>query len=46
MSDLSSPNYAQQRDTVFEVLNDLGATDRPILEVLNKADRVKADRCV
>ena len=46
VSDLSSPNYAQQRDTVFEVLNDLGATDRPILEVLNKADRVKADTVV
>ncbi len=46
VSDLSSPNYAQQRDTVFEVLNDLGATDCPILEVLNKADRVKADTVV
>ncbi len=46
VSDLSSPNYAQQRDTVFEVLNDLGATDRPILEVLNKADRIKADTVV
>ena len=46
VSDLSSPNYAQQRDTVFEVLNDLGATDRPILEVLNKADRVKTDTVV
>ncbi len=43
VSDLSSPNYAAQRETVFEVLNDLGATDRPILEVLNKADRVKPD---
>ena len=46
VSDLSSPNYKQQRDTVFEVLNDLGATDRPILEVLNKADRVKPDTIV
>ena len=46
VSDLSSPNYKQQRDTVFEVLNDLGATDRPILEVLNKADRVKPDAIV
>ncbi len=43
VSDLSSPNYAQQRETVFEVLNELGATDRPILEVLNKADRIKPD---
>ncbi|MBQ6347106.1 MAG: GTPase HflX [Clostridia bacterium] len=40
ISDLSSPNYAQQRATVFEVLNDLGAGDKPILEALNKADRV------
>ncbi|MBR1820593.1 MAG: GTPase HflX [Clostridia bacterium] len=40
VSDLSSPNYAQQRATVFEVLNDLGAADKPILEALNKADRV------
>ena len=40
VSDLSSPNYAQQRATVFEVLSDLGAGDRPILEALNKADRV------
>lgn len=39
VSDLSSPNYAQQRATVFEVLNDLGASDRPILEALNKADK-------
>ena len=46
VSDLSSPNYKQQRDTVFEVLNDLGATYRPILEVLNKADRVKPDTIV
>ncbi len=40
VSDLSSPNYAQQRATVFEVLNDLGAADKPVLEALNKADRV------
>ncbi len=39
VSDLSSPSYAQQRATVFEVLNDLGAADRPILEALNKADQ-------
>lgn len=39
VSDLSSPGYAQQRATVFEVLNDLGASDRPILEALNKADK-------
>ena len=40
VSDLSSPHYAQQRATVFQVLSDLGAADRPILEALNKADRV------
>ena len=39
VSDLSSPHYAQQRETVFQVLNDLGAADRPILEALNKADQ-------
>ena len=41
VSDLSSPGYAQQRATVFEVLNDLGAADRPILEALNKADKAR-----
>lgn len=46
VSDLSSPYYVQQRATVFEVLNELGANDRPILEVLNKADAVKADTVV
>ncbi len=40
VSDLSSPHYAQQRATVFEVLHDLGAADKPILEALNKADQV------
>ena len=40
VSDFSSPEYAAQRATVFEVLNDLGAGDKPILEALNKADRV------
>ena len=39
VSDLSSPQYAQQRATVFQVLSELGAADRPILEVLNKADK-------
>ena len=40
VSDFSSPEYAAQRATVFEVLNDLGAGDKPILEALNKVDRV------
>ena len=43
VSDLSSPNYRQQRDTVFQVLSELGAGDKPILEALNKADRAKID---
>ncbi|MBQ6373037.1 MAG: GTPase HflX [Clostridia bacterium] len=38
VSDLSSPQYAQQRATVFDVIRELGAADRPILEALNKAD--------
>ena len=38
VSDLSSPHYPQQRETVFRVLDELGAADRPILEALNKAD--------
>ena len=41
VSDLSSPNYRQQRETVFQVLSELGAGDKPILEALNKADRAK-----
>ncbi len=41
VSDLSSPNYRQQRNTVFQVLSELGAGDKPILEALNKADRAK-----
>ena len=39
VSDLSSPHYREQRETVFQVLNDLGAGDKPILEALNKVDR-------
>ncbi|MEE1200507.1 MAG: GTPase HflX, partial [Christensenellales bacterium] len=46
VSDLSSPWYALQRATVFEVLNELGAADRPVLEVLNKADAVDHDGVV
>ena len=41
VSDLSSPHYAQQRATVFRVLDELGAADRPILEALNKADAAR-----
>lgn len=46
VSDLSSPYYAQQRETVFQVLSELGAGDRPILEALNKADAVRPDTVV
>ncbi len=38
VSDLASPQYAQQRKTVFEVLDSLGASNVPVLEALNKAD--------
>ena len=41
VSDVSNPQYSEQRDTVFRVLNDLGAGNKPVLEALNKADRAK-----
>ncbi len=41
VSDVSNPRYREQRDTVFRVLNDLGAGGKPVLEALNKADRAK-----
>ena len=41
VSDISKQQYRGQRDTVFRVLNELGAGDRPVLEALNKADRAK-----
>ncbi len=41
VSDASNPQYRQQRETVFRVLDELGAGDRPVLEALNKADRAK-----
>ena len=41
VSDVSNPQYREQRDTVFHVLNELGAGDKPVLEALNKADRAK-----
>ena len=42
VSDLSSPQYAEQRQTVLDVLATLGAGDKPMIEALNKAD-VAAD---
>ena len=41
VSDVSNPQYREQRDTVLRVLDELGAGDRPMLEALNKADRAK-----
>ena len=39
VSDLSSPYYREQREVVYDVLNQLNAQDKPVLEVLNKADK-------
>lgn len=41
VSDVSNPQYREQRETVFQVLGELGAGDKPVLEALNKADRAK-----
>jgi len=41
VSDVSNPQYKQQRETVFKVLNELGAGDKPVLEALNKADKAR-----
>ena len=38
VSDGSSPEARQQHDTVEQVLSDLGATEQPRLEVINKCD--------
>ena len=46
VSDVSNPQYQQQRETVFHVLNELGAGDRPVLEAMNKADRAKLTEAV
>ena len=43
VSDVSSPFYRQQRETVFDVLDQLGAGGKPILEALNKADRANLE---
>ena len=41
VSDLSSPFYKQQREVVYDVLNQLGAHGKPVLEVLNKCDKAE-----
>ncbi|MDI9504484.1 MAG: GTPase HflX [Bacillota bacterium] len=38
VSDISSPRYAQEREVVYQVLDQLGAAGKPVIEVLNKAD--------
>ena len=38
VSDFSSTTYEQQREVVFDVLRELGAGDKPVLEALNKCD--------
>ncbi len=38
VSDLSSPHYMEQRAVVYQVLGELGAADKPVIEALNKAD--------
>ncbi len=38
VSDLSSTTYEEQRAVVFDVLKELGASGKPVLEALNKAD--------
>lgn len=40
VSDISSPYYREQRETVYQVLRELGAGDKPVIEALNKADLV------
>ena len=41
VSDLSSPFYKQQREVVYDVLHQLGAQGKPVLEVLNKCDKAE-----
>ena len=40
VSDASSPDLHRQVDVVQQVLSELGASDKPILHVLNKTDKV------
>ncbi len=39
VSDLSDPRWEEKRRVVQQVLEDLGATEQPRIEVLNKCDR-------
>jgi len=38
--DASNPSWVEQEDTVNQVLNELGATDKPTVMAFNKMDRV------
>ncbi len=38
--DVSHPNYEQQMDAVFEVLEELGAAGKPTVTVFNKSDLI------
>ncbi len=40
VSDISSPFFRRQRDTVEQVLTELGAGDKPVIEALNKCDKI------
>ena len=42
VSDVSSPFYLKQREVVGQVLSELGAADKPIIEALNKCDVAQA----
>ena len=41
VSDASSPRYQEERDVVFQVLSQLGAAGKPVIEALNKADQME-----
>lgn len=41
VSDASNDDFMQQRETVMDVLGELGAGDKPMLDVLNKVDRLE-----
>jgi len=42
--DASNDNYIQQKNTVYEVLEEVGSADVPVIEVYNKIDSVPAGR--
>jgi GTP-binding protein HflX len=43
VSDVSNPHHDELDEEVEKILNELGVTDRPILRVLNKVDRLTAE---